>query len=53
MKKLMLLLITALISGGLFAAPLNESFTGTTFPPAGWTVHNVDGGQAWVRYTTS
>ena len=53
MKKLLLLLLTALIMGGLFAAPLNESFTGTVFPPAGWTVHNVDGGQAWVRYTNT
>ncbi len=53
MKKLLLVIITALIMGGLFAALLNESFTGTTFPPAGWTVHNVDGGQAWVRYTST
>ena len=53
MKKFILLLITTLILGGLFAAPLNESFSDPTFPPSGWTVHNVDGGQAWIRNTSS
>ena len=53
MKKLVLLFITTLILGGLFAAPLNESFSDPTFPPSGWTVHNVDGGQAWIRNTSS
>jgi hypothetical protein len=33
-------------------AALSESFTGTTFPPTGWTVYNFDGSDAWVRYTT-
>ncbi|MBK9099328.1 MAG: choice-of-anchor J domain-containing protein [bacterium] len=41
---------TALPQGILF-----EDFTGTTFPPAGWTVANLDAGTsgAWGRYTTS
>ena len=53
MKKLLLLLLTTLVIGGLFAAPLNESFTGMAFPPTGWTVYNLDGGNSWVRNTSS
>lgn len=30
---------------------LNESFEGTTFPPAGWTKANPDGGTGWNRQT--
>ncbi|MEO0091501.1 MAG: choice-of-anchor J domain-containing protein [candidate division WOR-3 bacterium] len=38
----------------LNSIPLNESFTGTTFPPLGWKVINNDGGaQTWERYTTN
>ena len=33
-------------------AGLSESFTGTTFPPDGWTVYNFGGGDAWSRYTS-
>jgi subtilisin family serine protease len=32
-------------------AGLSESFTGTTFPPDGWTVYNFDDDDAWSRYT--
>jgi subtilisin family serine protease len=33
---------------------INESFTGTDFPPTGWTRFNVDGGGTqWARSTTS
>jgi hypothetical protein len=39
--------ITVARAGGLM-----ESFTGTTFPPAGWTRYNFDGGDQWIRYTT-
>ncbi|MDI9530070.1 MAG: choice-of-anchor J domain-containing protein [Candidatus Cloacimonadota bacterium] len=53
MKKFLLLLLTTLVIGGLFAAPLNESFSGSTFPPSGWTVYNLDGGYTWVRNTDS
>ncbi len=38
MKKLVLLFITTLILGGLFAAPLNEGFESPTCPAAGWTI---------------
>ena len=41
-------------SNYLLGGPLNESFTGTTFPPTGWQVYNLDGGsQTWVRYTSN
>ncbi len=30
---------------------LNESFEGATFPPAGWTKINPDGGTGWNRQT--
>ncbi|MEO0150872.1 MAG: T9SS type A sorting domain-containing protein [candidate division WOR-3 bacterium] len=40
-------------SFSILGAPLNESFTGTQFPPVGWSVYNVDNGtQTWTRYTT-
>jgi hypothetical protein len=31
--------------------PLTESFTSTTFPPAGWTRVNPDNGITWQRWT--
>ncbi len=32
----------------------SEGFEGTTFPPTGWAVHQLDGGSnTWIRYTTS
>ncbi|MGV3539287.1 MAG: choice-of-anchor J domain-containing protein [Rufibacter sp.] len=31
--------------------PLSQGFEGTTFPPAGWTVSNPDGGVTWDRTT--
>ncbi|NPV12108.1 MAG: T9SS type A sorting domain-containing protein [Ignavibacteria bacterium] len=32
----------------------SEGFEGTTFPPTGWAVHQLDGGtNTWIRYTTS
>ncbi len=39
--------VTVIRAGGLV-----ESFTGTTFPPPGWTAYNFDGGDAWLRYTS-
>ncbi|MCX7830982.1 MAG: choice-of-anchor J domain-containing protein, partial [Acidobacteria bacterium] len=34
------------------ATLLLEQFTGTTFPPTGWNVYNIDGGgTTWVRTT--
>jgi len=53
MKKLLLLLLTTLILGGLIAAPLNESFSDTAFPPFGWAVYDLDGGDGWVRNASS
>jgi uncharacterized membrane protein len=42
------ILVTVIRSGGLV-----ESFTGTTFPPPGWTVYNffTTADDAWSRYT--
>jgi len=49
-KITFLLLIPIILS----SIPLNESFTGTTFPPLGWRVINNDGGlYSWERYTTN
>jgi hypothetical protein len=32
----------------------SEGFEGTTFPPLGWSVYNLDGGtQQWTRFTTT
>lgn len=55
-SKFLIILVMGLMllwmaSNGV-AALLNESFTGTTFPPDGWTVYNFDGGDVWSRYTS-
>ncbi len=34
------------------STPYSESFTGTTFPPAGWKAVNVSGTVVWVRSTS-
>jgi hypothetical protein len=34
---------------GTANAPLSESFVGTAFPPANWSVLNPDGGISWTR----
>lgn len=32
----------------------SEGFEATTFPPTGWSVHQLDGGSnTWIRFTTS
>gem|GEM_PF-2882762 len=32
----------------------SEGFEGTTFPPLGWSVYNLDGGtQQWIRFTST
>jgi len=49
MKKLILLMMVMLTFAGLSAVLLNESFTGTTFPPADWSAPAT----AWERYTSS
>ena len=51
MKKVLILMIAMLSFAIMFAAPLNEGFEGTTFPPEGWTVVNGGGINAWTRYT--
>lgn len=41
-------------SGPVLESPLSnlsESFEGTTFPPAGWSKLNPDGGTGWTRVT--
>lgn len=50
-----LLLLTLLFStsGNLVSAQtLNENFSGTTFPPAGWVSENVLGSNTWGRSTS-
>jgi hypothetical protein len=34
------------------ALPFTEGFEATTFPPAGWSLVNPDGGTTWTRWTT-
>ena len=34
---------------GTAAAPLSETFVGTTFPPTNWSIINPDGGLTWSR----
>jgi len=44
--------ITVSAAGGL-PLPFTEGFTGTTFPPTGWSVVNADAGDTtWVRSPT-
>jgi hypothetical protein len=51
MNKIYIVLIIILPSI-LSSVPLNESFTGTTFPPIGWTIVNRDSGtEIWRRDT--
>lgn len=38
---------------GNVTLPVSEGFENTTFPPAGWTVENPDGGVTWQRTTTA
>ncbi len=46
--------IVPLTGSALPAGILFEDFTGTTFPPPGWTVANEDGGgQTWIKNITS
>ena len=37
---------------GTVSAPLTESFVGTSFPPANWSVLNPDGNLTWSRFPT-
>jgi len=39
--------------GILMAAPLDEGFEGTAFPPAGWRVINDGDSNTWFRNTDS
>lgn len=32
--------------------PISQSFSTATFPPAGYSINNPDGGTTWVRYAT-
>ena len=52
MKKIYLVLISLgfILSG--WAQTLNESFDGTTFPPAGWQNIQVGGSGLWKRVTS-
>ncbi len=41
-------------NSSIMGEPLNESFTGTSFPPSGWSLYNRDGGSyTWERYTSN
>jgi hypothetical protein len=48
MKKLILLAMVLMAFASIYAVLLNESFTGTTFPPADWSAPAT----AWQRYTS-
>jgi hypothetical protein len=66
-KKLMILSIAALMClGALAVLPSASAATtrfadgfesyfagGSVFPPTGWTIYNVDGGDPWVAYSGS
>ncbi|MFS8082696.1 MAG: choice-of-anchor J domain-containing protein, partial [Ginsengibacter sp.] len=41
------------ITNGALTAPFTESFTSTTFPPAGWQIWNPQGNITWTRNATS
>ncbi len=52
MRRVFAILTLVLLFGTGSAQTLNESFTGTQFPPPGWVRYNADGGQfTWIRYT--
>ncbi|PKN72904.1 MAG: hypothetical protein CVU50_05090 [Candidatus Cloacimonetes bacterium HGW-Cloacimonetes-3] len=52
MKKMYLLMVIIILtSGGMFATALNESFSKSAFPPAGWKVINGGDTNTWTRYT--
>ena len=58
MKRLItLIMFLSLWAGSSWGQNLNESFTGTTFPPDGWVkyrgTNNLGTTQDWVRYTTN
>jgi hypothetical protein len=38
---------------GKVTLPVTEGFENSTFPPAGWSVENPDGGTTWQRTTTA
>ena len=52
-NKYIIALCSILLISATALAQLNESFTGTTFPPDGWTVYNfgTTPGDSWDRYT--
>ena len=52
MKKIYLVLFAMCITSFGWAQTLNESFDGTTFPPAGWQNIQVSGSGLWKRVTT-
>ena len=50
MKKIFLLLSAALVCTSLSAQQISESFEGSTFPPEGWEVSNINTYQGWQQY---
>jgi len=51
--KYLIIISAILLLSGIAFAQLNESFTGTMFPPDGWTRYNLGAtpGDSWDRYT--
>jgi len=41
------------IEGTNITAPFTESFSGNTFPPAGWQIWNPNGNTTWTSSGTS
>ena len=50
MKKIFLLLSAALVCTSLSAQQISESFEGSTFPPEGWEVSNINTYQGWQQF---
>lgn len=49
MKKILSILVAALLCTGINAQQLTEGFDDTQFPPEGWTVNNIDSYSGWKR----
>lgn len=50
MRKIFLLLSAAVVCTSLSAQQISESFEGSTFPPEGWEVSNINTYQGWQQY---
>lgn len=49
MRKILSILVAAILCTSLSAQQINEGFDATQFPPEGWTVENIDNYSGWKR----